>query len=75
MPGDPSECRTHAETCKRLAENAATPEAKRHLLDLAAHWERLAAELEGAQAFLEAMGQIEPKPPSSGPSGPDHRKT
>jgi hypothetical protein len=65
MPGYPNECRQHAANCKRLAEEATTPEARKHFSNLAAQWERLAAELESTRAFLDAMAQIdEPKRPS-----------
>jgi hypothetical protein len=55
MPGDPNECRIHAANCKRLAEEATTPEAREHFFSMAAQWERLAADLEGAKAFLDTM--------------------
>jgi hypothetical protein len=57
MPGDPNECRHHAANCKRLAEEATTG-AREHFFSLAAQWERLASELEGARAFLDTMAGI-----------------
>jgi hypothetical protein len=75
MPGDPQECRKHAANCKHLAEQATSPEAREHFSNLAAQWERLASELESAKAFLEAMAELEPKPPSSEPSASARPKT
>jgi hypothetical protein len=73
MPGDPKECRQHAANCKRLAENATTPEAREHFFSLAAQWEKLASALESAKAFLEAVAEMETKKPS-GPSASADRK-
>ena len=71
MPGDPNECRKHAASCQRLAEQATTPEAREHFLRLTAQWERLAAELEGAKAFLETMAEMEARNASSESSTSD----
>jgi hypothetical protein len=60
MPGDPNECRRHAENCRRLAEQATRPDAREHFLTLAGQWERLASELEAAKVFLATMSAIEP---------------
>jgi hypothetical protein len=59
MPGNLTECNTHALHCAQLAETAATPEARRALIALAETWQRLAAELESDQAFLQAMSELE----------------
>ena len=56
MPGDPQGCLEHATNCKRLAEEADSPEAKEHFLGLAAQWEQLAAELEATNAVKELGG-------------------
>jgi hypothetical protein len=61
MPGDPNECREHAAHCRELAARADTPPARATFLELAKHWERLATELDSAQRFLKAMGDLEPK--------------
>ena len=61
MPGDPKECRMHAAKCRGLATQATTPSAKEAFANLAEHWDRLASELESAEAFLRAMAEIEPK--------------
>jgi hypothetical protein len=62
MPGDPRACREHARRCAELAVLAATPEEQEHLLSLESAWIRFAAELESAEAFLNAMDEIDPKP-------------
>jgi hypothetical protein len=62
MPGDPKECRKHAANCREMAANAISPAAKETFTELAAHWERLASELDSAEAFLLAMAAIEPEP-------------
>jgi hypothetical protein len=46
MTGDPHECRRRALRCVKLAANADTQEEKKHLLGLAANWEKLASEFE-----------------------------
>ena len=61
MPGDPLECRQHARHCVELAEQARTPEMRQTFLHLSDTWIRLAAELESAQTFLNAMNGIEIK--------------
>ena len=61
MPGDPLECRQHARRCAELAEQARTPDMRQTFLHLSETWIRLAAELESAQTFLNAMNGIEIK--------------
>jgi hypothetical protein len=58
MPGDPKECRAHATRCRELASEAKS-EAKQHFLALARQWENLAADLDNAQKFIEAMNEID----------------
>jgi hypothetical protein len=65
MPGDPKECRMHAANCRDLAARATHPSAKEAFTNLAQHWERLASELDSAEAFLLAMAAIESKKPPS----------
>jgi hypothetical protein len=60
MPGNFKECRQHAENCRRLAYEAGSVSARHTFLNLADHWERLAAELESAELFIKAMREIEP---------------
>ena len=50
MPADPKECRRHAANCKHLAKTAATSEVKNHLISLAVQRERIAGDLERAEA-------------------------
>jgi hypothetical protein len=53
--------REHARRCGELAITDTTPEARTHFASLATSWIKLASELEGAQAFVETMDQIEAK--------------
>jgi len=55
MPGDPQDCLEHATNCKRLAEDADSPETKEHFLRLAKQWENLAAELEATKSLVETI--------------------
>jgi hypothetical protein len=63
MPGNPKECRQHAANCRQLAYEASSVLGRNTLLNLADTWERLAAELESAERFIQAMQEIEPKRP------------
>ena len=54
MPGDPKECRQHAEKCLRLAQEASSEEIRRSFVNLANKWMMLAGDLESAQALLDA---------------------
>jgi hypothetical protein len=56
MPGDPKECRDHAQRCWALAAQAAQPELKHHFTDLAQRWARLAADLEATEDLLTEFG-------------------
>jgi hypothetical protein len=70
VPGDPKECREHARNCLALAEQASTSNGRETLLNLANQWTTLAAELESADAFLNAMKAIEPEASLDGKSAP-----
>jgi hypothetical protein len=59
MPGDPKECRQHALNCMLLAKEATTVQSKQTFHHLAQSWTRLAAELENAQALLNALDGVE----------------
>jgi len=59
MPGNPKECRQHAAKCRELASAAPNQEAREAFIDLAETWEGLAAELEGALAFLATLEELE----------------
>jgi hypothetical protein len=71
MPGNPKECRQHALTCMLLAKEATTEQSKQTFLTLAHSWTRLAAELEDANALLNALSEIDlknaPEPESLSP--------
>ena len=63
MPGDPKECRQHAERCAELARMASTSEARETFLDLQMKWIRLAMELTQAKALIEATKVLEEQQP------------
>jgi hypothetical protein len=63
MPGDPKECRQHAERCAELARMASTSEARETFLDLQMKWIRLAMELTQARALIEATKVLEEEQP------------
>ena len=63
MPGDPKECRQHAERCGELARLASTLEARDQFLSLQMTWIRLASELDQAGALIRAMQEIEEERP------------
>jgi len=52
MPGDPKECRRHAERCRKLAAAADTQQLKATFLSVSRNWEMLAIQLEDAFAKL-----------------------
>ena len=60
MPGDPKECRQHAERCGELARLATTPEARDQFLSLQRTWIRLASE---ARALIEVTQELEEEQP------------
>jgi uncharacterized protein YlxW (UPF0749 family) len=59
MPGDPKECRLRARQCLQLAKRAATEKERQIFLRLERSWNRLAAEIEDAQAFVAALKATE----------------
>ena len=59
MPGDPQECRQHALNCKRMAEQAATPQMRETFLSLANTWTKLAVGLESAKSLLDRLNGVE----------------
>jgi hypothetical protein len=63
MPGDPKECRQHAERCGELARRATTPEARDSFLSLQMTWIRLATELDQARALIKATQELEEQQP------------
>jgi hypothetical protein len=63
MPGDPKECRQHAERCAELARLASRPEARDQFLSLQMTWIRLASELDQARALIEVTQELEEEQP------------
>jgi hypothetical protein len=59
MPGDPKECRQHAERCAELARLATTSEVRDQFLSLKMTWIRLASELDRARALIEVTQKLE----------------
>jgi hypothetical protein len=59
MPGDPTQCRSNAARCLRLAKRARTPEGRQNFVAMAKTWTKLAAELEADQALLRALSELE----------------
>ena len=59
MPGDPKECREHARRCAELAKAATTQEAREQFLSLQMSWIRLAADLDNAKAFIDALDEMD----------------
>ena len=62
MPGDPKECRQHAERCGELARLASTQEARDTFLSLQMTWIRLAMELYQAGVLVKAVQELEVQP-------------
>ena len=44
--------------CRQLVRSVTTAEARASYLETAYSWEQLAAEIEGAQAFIRTMAEI-----------------
>jgi hypothetical protein len=63
MPGDPKECRQHAERCGELARMIRTIEEREKFQALQMTWIRLAAELERMTALIEAVQELEKQQP------------
>ena len=59
MPSDPKECRLRARECLQMAKRAATEKERQIFLRLERSWNRLAAEIEDAQAFLATLKATE----------------
>jgi len=62
MPGNPHECRKHAKTCLKLAEEATLPEVKPRFEALAQRWLEIASDLEATMALLAEWGGDWKKP-------------
>lgn len=55
MPGDPDECRKHAQCCLRQADAASSSLVRDNFLSLAQSWMRLARELEASERLLASL--------------------
>ena len=60
MPGDPRECRHHAENCRHLASETRSATVRSTFLILAERWQLLAEELESDEQSSKAMDEIRP---------------
>ena len=58
-PNDPTECRRHADNCRRLAKIAPTALLAAQYLRLATRWLCVADELEEAEVLVAAFRQAE----------------
>ena len=57
VPGDPRECKEHAQNCLRLAFDAPNEPAKRWFEELARSWLRLARDLEISDELIQELVQ------------------
>jgi hypothetical protein len=62
MPGSPKECRRRALACMQISQASAAPDARGHFADLARTWLRLAGDLEGGQALIDLLNDLEQEP-------------
>jgi hypothetical protein len=60
MTNDPRECRANARLCLRRAQKTTRPDTQQLFLDLAASWNRIAAELEAAEGFSHIANGLKP---------------
>jgi len=56
MPGDPNECRAHAQECTNLAETALNKNARETFLYFASAWFKLASQIENSEALVSKWG-------------------
>ena len=70
MPGDPKRCRLHAVKCMQIADETTNSEVRRTFVDLAHNWNRIAVELEDAQALLNALNELTDSASSPGQQVP-----
>ena len=57
MPGDPRECREHANRCWALASQVTNSALRESLVETAQRWSRLAIDLEAMDGLLEQWRQ------------------
>ena len=61
MPGDPKECRQHAEHCIQLANAMKNELDKGRMLNIASTWLKLADELERAKTLIDGSNSPQPE--------------
>jgi hypothetical protein len=61
VPGNPKECRRHAENCRRLAKTAPTSIRAAHFEELARRWLKVADDPEAYEAYLAELREAEKK--------------
>jgi hypothetical protein len=59
MSGDPEECRLRARQCLQMANRASSPQEQRIFERIHRSWNRLAVEIEEAQAYLAGLKATE----------------
>jgi hypothetical protein len=59
MPGDPKECRLRARQCLQKANRASSRQEQRIFERIHRSWNRLAVEIEEAQAYLAGLKATE----------------
>jgi hypothetical protein len=59
MLGDPKECRLCARQCLQMANRASSPQEQRTVERIHRSWNRLAVEIEEAQAYLAGLKATE----------------
>ena len=57
MPGDPRECREHANRCWALASQVTNSALRESLVETAQRWSRLALDLKAMDGLLEQWRQ------------------
>jgi ferric-dicitrate binding protein FerR (iron transport regulator) len=73
LGGDPEECRLRARQCLLIANRAASPQEQRTFERIHRSWNRLAVEIESAQALLATSKATElAECLASAPGGLDH---
>jgi hypothetical protein len=58
MPVNPRIYREHAAECRLSAQQAVSHDVQKHFFDLAAMWDRMAADLEYTQSLTDVLGEV-----------------
>lgn len=58
MPIDPKTCEKRAAYCEKLAKDTIDPDIRHSLLEIAAHWRRIAVEHGAIKNLLEMLDDI-----------------